>query len=220
MCAVSPIAPACSPDPCRARRARSSSPASSRSAARRSTPRGKRRKRSTAGATATSPRSRVCIPCAYDSSVAKLIHDVRGAAAGRAADDRPGRAPRRRQRRAVRAQSRRRDRAGQRGDAAKGCEDLARGRRNGSRRRRRCQIARAIREAGIPARVVAQRRRLRLQPPLLRGARIICGARSSPIPAVFVHLPATPEQTPPGASAARLTPAKAARARSGPLRQR
>ena len=30
------------------------------------------------------------------------------------------------------------------------------------------------------------------------------------IPAVFVHLPVTPEQTPPGASAKRMTPAKAA----------
>ena len=34
--------------------------------------------------------------------------------------------------------------------------------------------------------------------------------RKSAIPAVFVHLPVTPEQTPQGASEKRLTPAEAA----------
>jgi pyroglutamyl-peptidase len=42
------------------------------------------------------------------------------------------------------------------------------------------------------------------------GALQYLGDKKSPIPAVFVHLPVTPEQTPQGASAKRLTPTEAA----------
>jgi len=42
------------------------------------------------------------------------------------------------------------------------------------------------------------------------GALQYLGGHERPVPAVFVHLPATPEQTPPGASASRLTAARAA----------
>ena len=42
------------------------------------------------------------------------------------------------------------------------------------------------------------------------GALQYLSDKRSAIPAVFVHLPVTPEQAPPGASERRLTPAEAA----------
>ena len=71
------------------------------------------------------------------------------------------------------------------------------------------RIAEAVKEAGIPARMS------------LNAGGFVCNHlyfsalqylrdKKSPIPAVFLHLPATPEQTPPGASGKRLTAAKAA----------
>ncbi len=44
------------------------------------------------------------------------------------------------------------------------------------------------------------------------GALQYLGAKRSAIPAVFVHLPVTPDQAPQGASERRLTPAQAANA--------
>ena len=44
------------------------------------------------------------------------------------------------------------------------------------------------------------------------GALQYLGEKKSAIPAVFVHLPVTPEQSPQGASERRLTPTEAAKA--------
>ncbi len=70
-------------------------------------------------------------------------------------------------------------------------------------------IARAIRAAGIPARVSTDAGGFVCNH-LYFGALRYLGGLDYPIPAVFLHLPATPEQTPAGASAKRLTPLKAA----------
>jgi pyroglutamyl-peptidase len=70
-------------------------------------------------------------------------------------------------------------------------------------------IARAIKEAGIPARV-SRNAGAFVCNHLYFGALQYLSDKRSAIPAVFVHLPVTPEQAPPGASARRLTPAKAA----------
>jgi pyroglutamyl-peptidase len=67
----------------------------------------------------------------------------------------------------------------------------------------------AIKEAGVPARMS------------LNAGGFVCNHlyfsalqylsdKKSPIPAIFLHLPATPEQKPPGASGKRLAAAKAA----------
>jgi pyroglutamyl-peptidase len=72
-------------------------------------------------------------------------------------------------------------------------------------------IARAIREAGIPARISTDAGGFVCNH-LYFGALRYLGSRGSVIPAVFVHLPATPEQTPLVASAKRMTPARAAEA--------
>jgi pyroglutamyl-peptidase len=70
-------------------------------------------------------------------------------------------------------------------------------------------IARAIKEAGIPARVSRSAGGFVCNH-LYFGALQYLGGLKRPIRAVFVHLPVTPEQTPPGASAKALAPAKAA----------
>ena len=72
-------------------------------------------------------------------------------------------------------------------------------------------IASAIKEAGIPARVSRNAGGFVCNH-LYFGALQYLSEKRSAIPAVFVHLPVTPEQAPPGASAKRLTPAEAANA--------
>jgi pyroglutamyl-peptidase len=72
-------------------------------------------------------------------------------------------------------------------------------------------IARAMKEAGIPARISTDAGGFVCNH-LYFGALQYLSGQGSAIPAVFVHLPVTPEQTPPGASAKRMTPAKAAEA--------
>ena len=70
-------------------------------------------------------------------------------------------------------------------------------------------IARAITGAGIPARVSRNAGGFVCNH-LYFGALQYLREKRSPIPAVFVHLPVTPEQAPPGANAKRLTPTGAA----------
>jgi pyroglutamyl-peptidase len=70
-------------------------------------------------------------------------------------------------------------------------------------------IAKAIQEAGIPARISTDAGGFVCNH-LYFGALQYLGRQGSPIPAVFVYLPVTPEQTPRGASAKRMTPALAA----------
>jgi pyroglutamyl-peptidase len=70
-------------------------------------------------------------------------------------------------------------------------------------------IARAINEAGIPARL-SRNAGAFVCNHLYFGALQYLSEKRSAIPAVFVHLPVTPEQAPPGASAKRLTSARAA----------
>ncbi len=67
----------------------------------------------------------------------------------------------------------------------------------------------AIKEAGIPARGSNNAGGFVCNH-LYFGALEYLADKKSPIPAVFLHLPATPEQAPPGASGKRLTTAKAA----------
>ena len=70
-------------------------------------------------------------------------------------------------------------------------------------------IARAITGAGIPARVSRDAGGFVCNH-LYFGALQYLSDKRSAIPAVFVHLPVTPEQAPPGANAKRLTPTEAA----------
>jgi pyroglutamyl-peptidase len=70
-------------------------------------------------------------------------------------------------------------------------------------------IADAIRAAEIAARVSTNAGGFVCNH-LFFGALQYLRGLERPIPAVFLHLPATPEQTPPGASERRLTAAKAA----------
>ena len=70
-------------------------------------------------------------------------------------------------------------------------------------------IARAIKEAGIPARVSRNAGGFVCNH-LYFGTLQYLSDKMSAIPAVFVHLPVTPEQAPPGASGKRLTPIEAA----------
>jgi pyroglutamyl-peptidase len=72
-------------------------------------------------------------------------------------------------------------------------------------------IAGAIREAGIPARVSRSAGGFVCNH-LYFGALQYLRDEGRATPAVFVHLPATPGQTPPAASARRLTAAEAAKA--------
>jgi pyroglutamyl-peptidase len=72
-------------------------------------------------------------------------------------------------------------------------------------------IARAMREAGIPARLSADAGGFVCNH-LYFGALAHLSRKGSAIPAVFVHLPATPGQPPPGASAKRMNPERAAEA--------
>jgi pyroglutamyl-peptidase len=69
-------------------------------------------------------------------------------------------------------------------------------------------IARAIKEAGIPARVSRDAGGFVCNH-LYFGALQYLGEKRSAIPAVFVHLPVTPEQAPRGANEKRLTPTEA-----------
>jgi pyroglutamyl-peptidase len=70
-------------------------------------------------------------------------------------------------------------------------------------------IARAINEAGIPARL-SRNAGAFVCNHLYFGALQYLGEQRSAIPAVFVHLPVTPEQAPRGANEKRLTSARAA----------
>jgi pyroglutamyl-peptidase len=70
-------------------------------------------------------------------------------------------------------------------------------------------IARAINDVGIPARM-SRNAGAFVCNHLYFGALQYLSEKRSAIPAVFVHLPVTPEQTPQGASEKRLTPAQAA----------
>jgi pyroglutamyl-peptidase len=70
-------------------------------------------------------------------------------------------------------------------------------------------IVRAINEAGISARM-SKNAGAFVCNHLYFAALQYLRERKSAIPAVFVHLPVTPEQTPQGASERRLTPAEAA----------
>ena len=70
-------------------------------------------------------------------------------------------------------------------------------------------IVSAINEAGIPARVSRNAGGFVCNH-LYFGALQYLGDKRSAIPAVFVHLPVTPGQTPSGAALKRLTPTKAA----------
>jgi pyroglutamyl-peptidase len=72
-------------------------------------------------------------------------------------------------------------------------------------------IARAINEAGIPARM-SRNAGAFVCNHLYFGALHYLREKKSTIPAVFVHLPVTPEQSPQGAAERRLTPAEAAKA--------
>jgi len=65
-------------------------------------------------------------------------------------------------------------------------------------------IARAIKEAGIPARVSRDAGGFVCNH-LYFGALQYLSDKRSAIPAVFLHLPVTPEQAPPGANEKRLT---------------
>ena len=194
MCAVWPTAAACSPDPCRAWRAQSLSPGSSRSAARRSTRRGKRRKSSRAGATATRWRSARLLPCAYDASVKKLISAIETLRpdallmTGQAA------------RRGVVCV----ERFAHNLDDAK-APDNDGALRRGLRISRAAPewletaasvrtIASAINEAGIPARMSRNAGGFVCNH-LYFGALQYLSEKRSAIPAVFVHLPVTPEQS-------------------------
>jgi pyroglutamyl-peptidase len=70
-------------------------------------------------------------------------------------------------------------------------------------------IARAINETGIPARM-SRNAGAFVCNHLYFGALHYLSEKRSAIPAVFVHLPVTPEQSPQGASERRLTPTEAA----------
>jgi pyroglutamyl-peptidase len=72
-------------------------------------------------------------------------------------------------------------------------------------------VARAIKDAGIPARV-SRNAGAFVCNHLYFGALRYLSEKRLAIPAVFVHLPVTPEQAPQGASAKRLTPPEAANA--------
>lgn len=72
-------------------------------------------------------------------------------------------------------------------------------------------IVRAMKQGGIPARL-SRNAGAFVCNHLYFGALAYLGGKGSPIPAVFVHLPAAPDQTPAGASAKRMTAAKAAEA--------
>jgi pyroglutamyl-peptidase len=70
-------------------------------------------------------------------------------------------------------------------------------------------IARAMKGAGIPARISRNAGGFVCNH-LYFGALQYLSDKRSAIPAIFVHLPVTPEQTAPGANAKRMTPAEAA----------
>jgi pyroglutamyl-peptidase len=149
------------------------------------------------------------LPCAYDSSVAKLIHEIEatrpeallmtGQAARRAAVS-------------VERFGRNLD------DAAAADNDgvlrtAMRISGGGPTRLEATASAsatvRAIKEAGIPARISTDAGGFVCNH-LYFGALNYLANQGRAIPAVFVHLPVTPEQTPPGASAKRMTSGRAA----------
>jgi pyroglutamyl-peptidase len=66
-----------------------------------------------------------------------------------------------------------------------------------------------MKDAGIPARMSRNAGAFVCNHLYFGALQYLSGKRLA-IPAVFVHVPVTPEQTPPGASAKRMTPAKAA----------
>ncbi len=74
---------------------------------------------------------------------------------------------------------------------------------------RAAEIARAIRKAGLAARISSNAGGYVCNH-LYYGALAYLGDRAPRTPAVFVHLPATPGQSPPGANRHRLSSAEAA----------
>jgi len=72
-------------------------------------------------------------------------------------------------------------------------------------------IARTMKDAGVPARISRNAGGFVCNH-LYFGALHYLSEKRLAIPAIFIHLPVTPDQTPPGASAKRMTPAKAAEA--------
>jgi pyroglutamyl-peptidase len=72
-------------------------------------------------------------------------------------------------------------------------------------------IARTMKDAGVPARISRNAGGFVCNH-LYFGALQYLSEKRLAIPAIFIHLPVTPEQTRPGASATRMTPAKAAEA--------
>lgn len=151
------------------------------------------------------------LPCAYDSSVTKLIHEIETVRpdallmTGQAA------------RRAVVCVER----------FAHNLDDASAPDNDGDLRRAlrisraapewleatapAAAIARAMKDAGIPARISRNAGGFVCNH-LYFGALQYLGRQGSSIPAVFVHLPVTPEQTPRGASEKRMTTALAANA--------
>ena len=149
------------------------------------------------------------LPCAYDASVKKLIHEIE--AVRPAALLMTGQAARR----AVVCVER----------FARNLDDASAPDNDGDLRRAlrisraaaewleatapAGAIARAMKDAGIPARLSRNAGGFVCNH-LYFGALHYLSDKRLAIPAVFVHLPVTPEQTPPGPSARRMTPAKAA----------
>ena len=68
-----------------------------------------------------------------------------------------------------------------------------------------------MKDAGVPARISRNAGGFVCNH-LYFGALQYLSEKRLAIPAIFIHLPVTPDQTPPGASAKRMTPAKAAEA--------
>ncbi len=145
--------------------------------------------------------------------IARRFHGrLRRSSARRGADDRASGAARNCQRRAVRPQSRRCSRAGQsRRHEARRKDRPRRSGRDSKGRRRSSKSRRAIREAKVPARVSTNAGGFVCNHLYFGALRHLadCG---SPARAVFVHLPATPQQAPPTANRRRLTTDDAARA--------
>src|SRR5271163_727295 len=195
MCAALPNVAACSPeDPCRARREPSSSPDSSLSAARPSMRRGKRRGSSPAGASVKEliraietlkPEAVLMTGQAAQRAVVCVERFARNLDDA-AAPDNLGHL-----RKAVAIA----EGAPERLEAAAPVK----------------AIAGAIREAGIPARVSRSAGGFVCNH-LYFGALQYLRDEGWATPALFVHLPATPGQTPPAARARRLTAAEAATA--------
>ena len=135
---------------------------------------------------------------------------LRADEADRRADDRPGCAARNRLRRALRAQRRQRFEVGQ-SRRRRGAAPLDPGPERLEATAQANAIVRAIREGGVAARISTNAGDYVCNH-LYYGALQYLRGVSPLTPAVFLHLPATPEQTPPRASRRRLPTTDAERA--------